>query len=208
MTVRPTTFPPSHLSTFHSLTTDNCKLKTFLTSARWLLLAAIVVSAWLFGGTRDWTVEVIRWLLLTMTALFLVGLLLRRRWPRVPWFVAVPSLFLLLQGWFMMWNASRRFIPEVKLFVDTPQRITEIGLNFRDIPSQTSSDVACSRLAIRMFRSTAIAAGGSGFFGGRLNNRPDRYCAWTLVIDILIEGTIRRQGVLSHVLPDSRMFQG
>ena len=93
-----------------------------LIAARWLLLASIIVSAWLFGGTRDWTVEVIRWLLLTMTALFVVGLLLRRRWPRVPWLVAVPSLFLLLQGWFMAWNASRRFIPEVQLFVDAAQR--------------------------------------------------------------------------------------
>jgi hypothetical protein len=85
-------------------------------------MAAIVVSAWLFGGTRDWTVEVIRWLLLAMTALFVIGLLLRRRWPRVPWLVAVPSLFLLLLGWFMTANASRRFIPEVQLFVDAAQR--------------------------------------------------------------------------------------
>ncbi|MFM8887780.1 MAG: hypothetical protein ACKOKC_15375, partial [Chthoniobacterales bacterium] len=92
-----------------------------LTAARWLLLASIVLSAWLFGGTRDWTAEVIRWLLLVMTVLFLVGLLLRRRWPRVPWLVVVPSLFLLLQGWFMVWNASRRFIPSIRLFVGVPQ---------------------------------------------------------------------------------------
>ncbi|MFM8809471.1 MAG: hypothetical protein ACKOJB_11330, partial [Chthoniobacterales bacterium] len=92
-----------------------------LTAARWLLLVSIVLSAWLFGGTRDWTVEVIRWLLLVMTALFLVGLLLRRRRPRVPWIVVVPSLFLLLQGWFMVWNASRRFIPSLQLFVGVPQ---------------------------------------------------------------------------------------
>ena len=94
-----------------------------LTIARWLLLASIVLSAWLFGGTRDWTIEVIRWLLLAMTALFVVGLSLRCRWPRVPWLVAVPSMFLLLQGWFMVWNASRRFIPEVQLFVDAVQRL-------------------------------------------------------------------------------------
>jgi len=94
-----------------------------LTAARWLLLASVVLSAWLFGGTRDWTIEVIRWLLLAMTALFAGGLLLRTRWPRVPLLVALPSLFLLLQGWFMHWNASRRFIPEVQLFVDAAQRL-------------------------------------------------------------------------------------
>jgi hypothetical protein len=80
-----------------------------------------VLSAWLFGGTRDWTIDVIRWLLLALTALFLVGLVFYRRLPRVPWFVAVPSLFLLLQGWFMTWNASRRFIQGADIFVDIPQ---------------------------------------------------------------------------------------
>lgn len=92
-----------------------------LTIARWLLLASIILSAWLFGGTRDWTVEVIRWLLLVMTVLFLLGLLLRRRVPRVPWLVVLPSLFLFLQGWFMNWNAARRFMQPVGLFVDIPQ---------------------------------------------------------------------------------------
>jgi len=92
-----------------------------LTAARWLLLASIVLSAGLFGGTRDWTIDVIRWLLLAMTALFVLGLLFRRRWPRVPWLVVVPTLLLLLQGWFMVWNAGRRFIPELQLFVGVPQ---------------------------------------------------------------------------------------
>lgn len=93
-----------------------------LSASRWLLLASVVLSAWLFGGTRDWTVEVVRWLLLAMTALFLIGLVLRRRWPRVPWLVALPSLFLLLQGWFMLLNASRRFVQPNDLFVNIPQR--------------------------------------------------------------------------------------
>jgi len=35
--------------------------------------------------------------------------------------VAVPSLFLLLQCWFMTWNASRRFIQGADTFVDIPQ---------------------------------------------------------------------------------------
>ncbi len=89
-----------------------------LTSARWLLLASIVLSAWLYGGTRDWTVEVISWLLLATTALFAVGLLLRRRWPRVSWLVVLPSIVLLIQGWFMTWNAGRRFLPLAGIFVD------------------------------------------------------------------------------------------
>lgn len=91
-----------------------------LTASRWLLLASIVLSAWLFGGTRDWTIVVVRWLLLALTALFVIGLALRWRRPRVPWWVAVPSVFLLLQGWFLWWNTGRRFIPSLEIFVGVP----------------------------------------------------------------------------------------
>jgi hypothetical protein len=92
-----------------------------LTASRWLLLVAVVLSAWLYGGTREWTVDVLRWLLLVVTALFLAGLVLRLRLPRVPWFVVIPSLFLLGQGWFMLWNARRRFVEFAGVFVDVPQ---------------------------------------------------------------------------------------
>jgi hypothetical protein len=92
-----------------------------LTAARWLLLAAIVLSAWLFGSTRPWTVVFMTWWLLVSGLLFFVGLVARRRLPRVPWFVVWPSLFLLAQGWFMVWNAGGRYIPSLLDFVGIPQ---------------------------------------------------------------------------------------
>jgi hypothetical protein len=92
-----------------------------LTLARWLLLVSIVLSAWLFGSTRPWAAEFMTWWLLATGGLFLLGLAARRRLPRVPWVVVLPSLFLLWQGWFMVWNAGARFIPSLQDFIGIPQ---------------------------------------------------------------------------------------
>ena len=92
-----------------------------LTLARWLLLAAIVLAAWLFGATRPWTVLVMTWWLLSTALVFTIGLLARRRWPRVRWFIALPSLFLLAQGWFMTWNARCFWSEPAQVFTDVEQ---------------------------------------------------------------------------------------
>ena len=92
-----------------------------LNAARWLLLASIVLSAWLFGATRLWVVELLTWWLLAAGTLFLTGLLVQRRLPRLPWFTALGSVFLLAEGWFMVWNAGARFIPALQDFVAVVQ---------------------------------------------------------------------------------------
>jgi hypothetical protein len=61
------------------------------------------------------------WWLLAGGGFFLVGVAARGRWPRVPWIVVLPSVFLLMQGWFMVWNASARFIPSLQDLVGIPQ---------------------------------------------------------------------------------------
>lgn len=95
----------------------NCLLPT----SRWLLLAAIVLSAWLFGATPPWAVELMTWWLLAAGFCFGLGLFARRRWPRVRWFVVLPTMFIFFQGWFMVWNAGGRFIPSLQLFVGVLQ---------------------------------------------------------------------------------------
>jgi hypothetical protein len=94
-----------------------------LTFARWLLLASIVLSVWLFGSTRPWVVDLMTWWLLATGLLFFIGLAVRLRLPRVRWFIVLPSLFLLVQGWFMVWNACRRFWPSAQIFVDISQQL-------------------------------------------------------------------------------------
>ena len=92
-----------------------------LLAARWFLLANIVLAAWLYGCTRDWTREWVTWLLLANTVLFLVGVAAKQRLPRVPLVVMIAVIFLLLQGGLMAWNAQRQFLDGVGVFVDRIQ---------------------------------------------------------------------------------------
>ena len=98
------------------------RLRDFpLTAARWFLLGNVVSAAWLYGGTREWAREWVSWLLLANTALFVLGVIARLRLPRIPLPAALALGFLLLQGWFMTWNARRQFIDAAQVFVDRQQ---------------------------------------------------------------------------------------
>lgn len=92
-----------------------------LIAARWFLLANLVLAAWLYGGTREWTQEWVTWLLLANSALFLLALAARRRLPRVPTPALAAVFFLLALGSFLAWNARRRFIEGLDVFVDRVQ---------------------------------------------------------------------------------------
>lgn len=92
-----------------------------LAAARWLFLANIVLAAWMYGGTREWARTAVTWLLITNAGLFLIGLIARRRFPRVPVLAGLAVAFLVTQGWFMTWNARRRFIESAQVFVDRIQ---------------------------------------------------------------------------------------
>lgn len=96
-------------------------MKFPLEAARWMLLANIVLAAWLYGGTRPWARELVSWLLAANTAVFLFGLLLRFRPPRIPALPAVAVGFLLLQGWLMAWNAKKQFLEFAGVFVHRSQ---------------------------------------------------------------------------------------
>ena len=92
-----------------------------LLAARWFLLANIVLAAWLYGGTRDWTRELVTWLLLANTILFLVGVAAKCRFSRVPLVAMIAVFFLSLQCGLMAWNARRQFLDGVGVFVDRIQ---------------------------------------------------------------------------------------
>jgi len=92
--------------------------RRLLDSSRWLLLAAIILSVWLWGGTRLWTRDVIRWVLLADTALFTLSLLLMRRLPRIPWPAATACLGLMAGGCFLYVNAHADFDPDILTFIE------------------------------------------------------------------------------------------
>ncbi len=93
-----------------------------LEAARWVLLANIVLAAWLYGGTREWAREWVAWLLLGNTGLFVLGLACLWRLPRIPWPPALALVFLLAQGWVLTWNAERIFLEPAGVFVPRPWR--------------------------------------------------------------------------------------
>jgi hypothetical protein len=146
-----------------------------LEAARWLLLANIALSAWLYGGTRPWTREAIAWLLLANTALFAAGLLARPRPPRIPPLPAAAAAFLAAQGWFLAWNAGKQFIAAAGVFVDRSQPLPgwagylDQALVLQPMLLATgllgAFATACDMCANRVWRNrlwVALAATGAG----------------------------------------------
>ena len=113
------------------------------------------------------------WWLLAAGLFFSAGLILRLRRPRVRWFIVLPSVLLLAQGWFMVWNASRAFWPAAQIFVDIPQRlpgwpgVVDQALAFpwmlRTTALVAALWIACDLAANRLWRDRLwVAIGATG----------------------------------------------
>jgi hypothetical protein len=77
----------------------------------WWLGALLVLAPWAFGTTFEVTKVWLGEALCALGPLFLITLIVRRRWPRVSWVSILLSFAILGYGWLMTWNA--------KLFYDT-----------------------------------------------------------------------------------------
>src|SRR6188474_2669721 len=83
--------------------------RVLVDAPRWLLLGALVFAPWAYGATRPWAREWLAGLLIAACGMWIVECLCRRRRPNVPWLAALAVIILLLQGWFMAWNAHSSF---------------------------------------------------------------------------------------------------
>jgi hypothetical protein len=80
----------------------------------WWLAVLLVFAPWAFGTTFD---ETKLWLakgLCALGPLYLLSLLVRRRWPRINWVSILLSFAILAYGWWMTWNA--KLVYDVRLF--------------------------------------------------------------------------------------------
>ena len=93
----------------------------------WWLVALLVLAPWAYGTTfpetRDWLAEG----LCGLGVVFAVSLILRRRLPRINWWLAVLNFAILAQGWWMAWNAKLVYDPRVLYF-------HAISPHLRDLP--------------------------------------------------------------------------
>jgi hypothetical protein len=72
----------------------------------WWLAALLVFAPWAFGTTFDETKVWLAEALCALGPLFLLSLIVRRRWPRVNFLAILLSFVILGYGWWMTWNAK------------------------------------------------------------------------------------------------------
>src|ERR1043166_5725454 len=95
-------------------------LRVLVDLPRWLLLAMLVFAPWAYGCTRPWGLAILRPTMLITVALWIVGCVVRRQWPKVQPVVLVGAGFLLLPGWWMIVNAQYRYYWDEGKFVPIP----------------------------------------------------------------------------------------
>ena len=92
-------------------------LRLLTNAPRCLLLGSLIYAPWAFGCTRPWTIDALNALLGATLGLWLVDCAVRRVLPRVHPVCLACAALILLQGWWMCFNARWLFDPEAFRFV-------------------------------------------------------------------------------------------
>ncbi len=72
---------------------------------RWMFLLILVYAPLAYGCTRLVTIAVLNQFAAVLLVTWVGGCAWTRRWPRLPWLPVTIVLLLLLQGWWLAWNA-------------------------------------------------------------------------------------------------------
>ena len=86
-------------------------------ASRWIFFAALVYAPWAYGGTTPATIQTINWLLLAVFILWIVELLISRRWPRFPRLLLFLTCALIGIGGWMALNAKSIYDSDFDVFI-------------------------------------------------------------------------------------------
>ena len=91
--------------------------ESFRHPSRWVFLAALVYAPWAYGGTTPESIRTLNWLLLASFILWIVELLVNRRWPKSPRLPLFLACALIAIGAWMAVNAKSIYDSEFYVFV-------------------------------------------------------------------------------------------
>src|SRR6185436_4277426 len=111
----------------HSLFTD---------APRWLFLAMLVFAPWAYGATRPWAIQILSGGLIATCVLWIGECLASRRRPRVPILPVIGAAILLIQGWWMTFNAHSQFVELNETFL--PRACLAAAPGSVDVQASTS----------------------------------------------------------------------
>src|SRR2546428_4435385 len=155
-------------------------MRVFRSAARWIFLVTLVVAPWMYGGTTATSIATINLLLVAALVLWVLELLVNRRFPLLPRIFVGVSVALLSLGWWMVLNASsiydsqfylftplRRFIDHAPGSVDYAISVAWmlratllIGATW--LAAELSQD---SQWLLRLWWTTGLAGGSIALFG-------------------------------------------
>lgn len=126
---------------------------------RWLFLAALVYAPWAYGSTREWAVTGLNIFIGGVMMLWMVSCLLRRTWPQVPPVLAIATILLAAQGWFLVGNAKFDYDPTALEFNElSPLLPWAPGTLHRSLSLQSMAQISAMLFSLCFVCETARRA--------------------------------------------------
>jgi hypothetical protein len=115
-----------------------------------LIGVALLLAPFFYGGTTDEAIHFLNVLLLTAGSIWMLSCLVEQRWPTIPRAVALGGCVLLIQGWWMTFNAHSFFDPE--FWQSTTKQARVAGLpGSRDAFGSRTTMIRLTALIIALF---------------------------------------------------------
>ena len=126
---------------------------------RWLFLAALVYAPWAYGSTREWAVTGLNIFIGGVMMLWMVSCLLRHTWPQVPPVLAIATILLAAQGWFLVGNAKFDYDPTALEFNElSPLLPWAPGTLHRSLSLQSMAQISAMLFSLCFVCETARRA--------------------------------------------------